>query len=303
MHRIKVNDPREVYRYKRIETLPKITKISEDMNSTEFEVSFDSVIQSSIRQVNKVYAYYFAPKQRVNKKLCIIVHGHGYRGFKSMFYFAKGLAKSGFTTVLLTLPFHGKRRVRGVADGTGFFVLDSIGMLTRFRQSVIDVRTLIDFSEKGIFGNVEDVSILGLSVGGMISTVAMGSDKRISKGVFVLAGGDVKGIFWKSFSMRVFRQHVYAFEKEQGNSDNRKESVSVATLYDPLTFAPFIAPRKVIMFNGYMDPIIPHFASQKLYEKIENAKITYLPIGHGTILAFRKLILLKTTNFLVGNNE
>jgi esterase/lipase len=173
-------------------------------------------------------------------------------------------------------------------------------MLMRFRQIVIDIRTLADFAERGVFGDVDELSLFGLSLGGMASVIAMGVDDRFKKGVFLLSGGDIEGIFWKSFAMRALRKYVYAVAKEQDISTERREYANIASLYDPITFARFISPRKVIMFNGYMDPIIPHFSSQKLYERIGSAELTYLPIGHGTILAFRRLILNSTVKFLGG---
>ena len=300
MHSIKVNDPREVYRYKKIETLPKIEKVSEGEDFTEFELSFKSVVELPLKDVNNAYAYYFKPKKPVTNKLCIITHGHGARGRTATLYFAKGLAEKGISSVFLVLPFHGKRQVKGIAEGEGIFVLDSVGMLMRFRQSVIDMRTIADFAEMGIFGKTDEISILGLSIGGMVSAITMGVDARFNKGVFILAGGDIEGIFWKSFSMRVMRQYVYAISKSQDISEERKEHKNVALLYDPLTFAQFIAPRRVMMFNGYMDPIIPHFASDKLYEKIKTANLTYLPVGHGTVLVFRKFMLSRIIKFLGG---
>ena len=300
MHYIKVKDPREVYKYKKIETLPKIEKVSEEEKFSEFEVSFKSVVELPIKNVNTAYAYYFKPKKATTNKLCIITHGHGSRGRTATLYFAKGLAENGIPSVFLVLPFHGKRQVNGIVEGEGAFVLDSVGMLMRFRQSVIDMRTIADFAEMGIFGNPNKVYILGLSFGGMVSVITMGVDKRFKKGVFILTGGDLEGIFWKSFSMRVMRQYVYAISKSQDVSGEHGEYANIDSLYDPLTFAKFIAPRRVTMFNGYMDPIIPHFASGKLYERIKTANLTYLPVGHGTILVFRKFMLSRIVKFLGG---
>lgn len=294
---IYVNDPREIYRYQKTEELPKISFIGNRREFSEFEIEFNSIVKLPvITEVNRAYAYYLKPNESSNS-LCIILHGHGPRGFSSTFYFARKCAQSGIKSVLLTLPFHGKRKPMGVTDGTGFFVLDSMGMLNRFRQSVIDVRTLIDFSETGIFGNVEKVYILGVSLGGMVSAIAMGIDNRIKKGVFLLAGGDIEGMFWKSIAMLPLRKYVYKVASGEEIKETEREYARIDKLYDPLTFGKFIRPRKVLMFNGIFDYVIPHFASEKLKKSIGTAKLVYLPAGHGSILAYRKFIAIKAINF------
>ena len=296
---IYVNDPREIYRYQKSEEIPKMHFVGSNRGISEFEITFNSIVKLPvIPEVNRAYAYYFKPNKQSNS-LCIVLHGHGSMGFSSTFYFARKLALNGIKSVLLTLPFHGKRKPEGITDGTGFFVLDSIGMLNRFRQSVVDVRTLIDFSEMGIFENMERIYILGVSLGGMVSSIAMGIDKRIEKGVFLLAGGDIEGMFWKSIAMLPLRKYVYKVASGEEIKEAEKEYEKIDKLYDPLTFGQFIYPRKVLMFNGMFDYVIPHFASEKLKSAIGTAKIVYLPAGHGSLLMYRKLITDRAINFFI----
>jgi hypothetical protein len=297
---IYVNDPREIYKYKKIETLPDIEFMGSNKDFSEYEIQFESPVKIPvITEVNKAFAHYFKLKQsKEAKALCIILHGHGSRGLSSTFYFAKKFAKHGIKSVLLELPFHGKRKAAGVTDGTGFFVLDSIGMLNRFRQSVIDTRTLIDFAEDGIFEKVEHIFIFGVSLGGMIASITMGTDSRIEKGIFLLAGGDIEGMFWKSIAMLPLRQYVYKIASGEEIKKAETEYERIDRLYDPLTFGQFIKPRKVLMFNGMFDYVIPKFASQKLKEAIGTAESIYLPAGHGSILVYRKFIAQKSITFL-----
>ncbi len=298
MRYIKVNDPREVYRYTKVENPPLFGKTVKKDGYRISEFSFPSPVKMPIPETNTVFADYFEPDNKESGNLCILIHGHGFRGYSSMIYFAGNLARNGVKTVLLTLPFHGKRRAQGVTDGTGFFVLDSVGMLMRFRQSVLDARAIIDFAENGVFGDVERISVAGLSLGGMISVIAMGVDERIEKGVFVISGGDIEGIFWKGLTMLPLRRYVYRMVKEGYDiSSEEREYTNISVLYDPLTFAKYIPPRKVMMFNGMFDIIIPHFASEELASALGVCPI-YLPAGHGSVLIYRSFILRKMLKFL-----
>ncbi len=297
MKYLKFNDPREIYRYAKIENPPFFGKTEKRDGYTVREISFPSPVHSFIPETNKVFAKFYAPEEE-SALLCVLLHGHGSRGYSSTIYFAKNLALNGIKTILLTLPFHGKRKAQGVTDGTGFFVLDSVGMLMRFRQSVSDARAIIDFAENGVFGNVEKIFIAGVSLGGMISVITMGTDERIEKGVFILSGGDIEGIFWKSLAMLPLRKYVYRVVKEGYDiSSEEREYANISALYDPLTFAKYIPPRKVMMFNGMFDVIIPRFASEEL-AGVLGVRPFYLPAGHGSILIYRSFILRKMLKFL-----
>ncbi len=299
MRYLKFSDPREIYRYAKVEDPPVFGKTEKRNGYSVREFSFLSPVRLFIPETNRVFAKFYAPEEE-SKTLCILLHGHGIRGYSSMLYFARNLARNKIKTVLLTLPFHGKRRARGVTDGTGFFVLDSVGMLMRFRQSVSDARAIIDFAESGIFGDTERILIAGLSLGGMISVIAMGTDERIEKGVFILSGGDIEGIFWKSLAMLPLRKYVYKVVKEGYDiTSEEREYANISSLYDPLTFAQYIPPRKVMMFNGMFDIIIPRFASEKLAHTL-GINSLYLPAGHGSILIYRSFILRKMLKFLKG---
>ncbi len=302
MRYIKVDDPREVYRYAKAKEPSDFRKSEETKRYEIYEFSFSSPVVLPVRETNTAFAEYFKPKSP-SDLLCIVLHGHGHRGRSSARYFAAGLAENGVKSVFLTLPFHGKRKAQGVTEGTGFFVLDSVGMLMRFRQSVSDVRALLDYGESGLFGEVNRFCVFGLSLGGMIGVIAMGVDERIEKGVFVISGGDIRGIFWKSFAMLPLRRYVRKIVREGYDiSSEEREYTDLSALYDPLTFAKYVPPRKALMFNGMFDAVIPRFASLKLGEGL-GVKPVYLPAGHGSILIYRKFMLGRMLNFLKYDKE
>lgn len=298
---INVEDPRKIYQYKKDDRLPVCRVIDENELYTEYKLSFESYVKLPEKETNIAYAHYFEAKKNSSGKLVIILHGIGHRGWESMFYFPPELAKRGISSVILTLPFHNERKKYGANDGEGFFVLDPVTVLTHFRQVVVDTRALIDFTENGVIKNIEEISIFGLSLGGMSAVITMGVDERIKKGIFALAGGDIAQIFWKSLATLPLRRYVYAVKQNYDISQEEKEYTKISTLYDPVTFGKFIKGRKVIMINGIWDPIIPKSATNELRKSLGNPQITYLFAGHGTIMIHRKYIAKKIATFLLKN--
>ncbi len=296
---INVDDPRKIYQYKKDSRLPVYKIISRNELYTEYKLSFESYVKLPQKETNIAYAYYFKAEKNNRGKLVIILHGLGHRGLESMFYFPPEFAKRGISSIVLTLPFHGERKKYGANDGEGFFVLDSVAVLTHFRQVIVDTRTLIDFTKNGIIKNADEISIFGLSLGGMSAVIAMGVDERIEKGIFALAGGNIAQIFWKSLVTLPLRRYIYAVEQNYDISRKKKEYTKISLLYDPLTFGKFIKGRRVIMINGIGDPIIPRSATNELRKSLDNPPITYLFGGHSTIMIYRKSIAKKIAAFLL----
>jgi predicted esterase len=298
MSDIIIDDPRKIYQYKKDDRQPIFNVITENNLYSEYKFYFESHVKLPQNETNIASGHYFKAKKD-SGKLIIILHGYGHNAMQSMFYFPPQFAKQGISSLMLTLPFHGERKKYGKNDGEGFFGLDPTTILAHFRQIVVDVQTLIDFTENGAIQNVKEISIFGLSLGGMSAVISMGVDKRIRKGIFVLAGGNITEIFWKSIATLPLRRYVYAIKQSYDVSQKEKEYTEVFLLYDPLTFAKFIKNRKVIMINGIQDPVIPKNSTNELRKLLGTPPITYLPGGHSSIMIFRKLIAKKIGRFLL----
>ncbi|MEA3312772.1 MAG: hypothetical protein U9Q18_00150, partial [Caldisericota bacterium] len=189
MSDIIIDDPRKIYQYKKDDRRPIFNIVTENNLYSEYKLYFESHVKLPQDETNIAYGHYFKAKNN-SDKLTIILHGYRHNAKQCMFYFPPQFAKQGISSLILTLPFHGERQKYGKNDGEDFFVLDPTTMLSRFRQIVVDVRTLIDFAGNGSIQNVKEISIFGLSLGGISAVIALGGDKRIKRGIVVLAGGN-----------------------------------------------------------------------------------------------------------------
>jgi len=102
-------------------------------------------------------------------------------------FLAQALVKRGIACFLLYLVFHSSRMSKVVQNHMPN--LTSEGWFEAYQISVIDVWQVIDWASSRVEINEEQIAVIRISLGGFISSIAMGMDKRIGAGVFVVAGG------------------------------------------------------------------------------------------------------------------
>jgi hypothetical protein len=181
-----------------------------------------------------------------------------------------------------------------------------------YRASVIEIRQIIDWASSRPELAKEQVGVIGISLGGFVSTIAMGVDKRIKAGVFLVAGGNSEKITWNTKSQSIMKGHgctetechqIRSYypqyldeiaEKGFGNVTPAKECF----LTDTLTFAPYLWERPILMLNALWDEAIPKEATLDFWEACNRPSIMWLPGTHVTFWLWYPLIERKITGFL-----
>ena len=234
-------------------------QLSETPNGSRvFKVNFRSTHH---QEVTALLSYPDKSEQPV--PVIILVHGLG--DSKEVDYVAGGaeiLLQAGYAVMRLDLHNHGARQ-------NSDFEFSFEGK-TRYRsreiitQSVFDIRRAIDFIESREDLDAERIGYFGISLGGIIGTIASGVDERIKVPVIVLAGGNINLMFG-----------VNALSGKHKN---------YLSIMDPIHFVDRIAPRPMLMLNAENDEVIPPITSKLLYKKARNPKkIIWYPAKHRTI--------------------
>ncbi len=274
-------------------------------------ISFKSPFRSGNELVDEAHALLFRSNVQT-KGAVLFIHGTGQRNFEPLQYYAKHFSRHGYTTLMPVLPYHFERTPKGEKSGLAFIKGNDVELAFRFEQAVTDMLTCIDYLEKEGFSSV---NIMGFSFGGMISVIAMALDKRITKGVFAVTGGNYEYITWKSLATRVLRvsyeedesctpkkchlRHaVFDEVSKKFHSLEDLQGMPVCFTYDPSIFAPLISPRPILFFKAAFDEFIPSASSNDLWEKLGNPKRYVLPCGHlGAHLFFKRFIAKKSLEF------
>ena len=263
------------------------------------------------KETNFIYSYLFTPKGRVKGNL-LFLHGMGDKNLKFLLYFPKELAKRGIRTLAMILPYHFDRTPKGMRSGE--YILKG-NILRNFEFCVVDTRFSFDLLRE--LGN-EPLSIMGVSFGGMIATIAMAFEKDVKKGILVVTGGNFYYTTWESVVTKVLRKSYEedktcskekCFEIHKGFKDfidsiksvneiSEDMGVKDCFLYDPLTFAKFLKDREILMFGAKFDIFIPKESTLSLWRELGKPELVWLPTGHLSMILLRKKILNKTLAFL-----
>jgi esterase/lipase len=275
-------------------------------------VRFQSPFRSGSPEVDAAQALFF--EEKTARRAVVFVHGLARTGIAQQEFYPRELSRHGIAALMPILPFH-EDRTSHDHEYTGRFLNGpSEVMEKKFYQAVTDVLTCVDFLQKAGYGRVD---IMGISSGGMISTIAMALDARIRKGVLVITGGNLEIIAWKSVltkSYRTWKRSEHRRMKERSLRIRREfdecarsfaslkdlASFRIFFRYDPSLFAKMVHRDRVLMFTALVDPFIPRAASDDLWRRFGKPRRYFLPSGHLTThILFKGFILRKSLEFFL----
>ena len=280
---------------------------------SRYAVDFSTAHTTQYKESNNVFGEYFQPRDADCAPLAIMVHGWGDRSVIPCRLLARTLAKKGIASFILYLVFHSSRMPEVIRNRLPLFLTPE-EWFEGYRASVIEIRQIIDWASSRPELAKEQVGVIGISLGGFVSTIAMGVDKRIKAGVFLVAGGNSEKITWNTKSQSIMKGHgctetechqIRSYypqyldeiaEKGFGNVTPAKECF----LTDTLTFAPYLWERPILMLNALWDEAIPKEATLDFWEACNRPSIMWLPGTHVTFWLWYPLIERKITGFLTS---
>ena len=148
-------------------------------------------------------------------------------------YMAARLADRGVAALFLKLPYYGERRPRGGPTPVPrrFLSADIERTVTSMRQGICDVRRGISWLASRSDIDRARLGVAGISLGGIVASVAVAVDPAVRDGVFLLAGGDLSQILWGMPETEMFRKSW------EGAGRTLVELKALTDPFDPLTHA------------------------------------------------------------------
>jgi len=280
-----------------------------------YAVDFRTAHPTRYEKANIVRGEYFQPQGATHAPLAILLHGMGDRSVIPCQLLARTLVKKGIACFILYLVFHSSRMPEVIRKRLPALTYDE--WLESYQVSVIDVRQVIDWASSRAEINQGQVAVIGISFGGFIATIAMGVDNRIRVGVFLTSGGNLEKIarLSKTFGRRMgynrteaeYRhiQRCYAQYLDQVAEKGFENVIPTEKgfLTDPMTFAPYLRKRPILMINALWDWVIPRQATIDFWEACGKPAITWLPGTHTTIWLLYPFIDRKIARFLKSTLE
>jgi len=207
---------------------------------------------------------------------------------------ARGLAEQGVAAVYVPMAYFGARRPKGdeylrrMAD-------DPEQAITNMRQTIMDIRRAKAILAARPDVDPHQIAITGVSLGGIVTSLAAGVDGEFNRVVPILAGGDLaEMIFTSARETRQMRQVMAA----KGMS--REDAERFLAPIEPLNFASRIAPGTCLMINAAHDEIIPKDATEALNKAIGSPQILWHPLGHYSSIFYLPKIRQSAIDFIKG---
>ena len=280
---------------------------------TRYKVDFPTAHPSIYPEYNTVRGLYYQPMHKNPAPLVIMNHGMGDYSAVPWKALAPSLAKKGIASFVLYHPFHSTRMPAVIKERIPNLTAQE--WFEGLQISVIDIFQVLDWAAGRPELDIERNALMGVSYGGVVSAIAMGTDSRIKMGVFIVTGGNAGKINLLSKSKaysRVFQLKEAEFLKQQSayfeyleNVKSRGfENVDASDFtfqIDPMTFANSLKNRPLLMLNATRDKYVPREAVLDFWEACGKPKIRWFPSGHLGIWAFYPLIAQLSTNFLESN--
>jgi hypothetical protein len=159
------------------------------------------------------------------------------------------------------------------------------------RRAVAARRAVVDWLETRTDVDATRLGAFGISMGGILTSVLLAVEPRLTSGVVALAGGDVPSIITKSDEGRLVEWRA-AKAEELGIDEAAVEVLLRDTLHsDPARMAPFVDPRRVLFISTRWDTVVPLENQELLWRELGSPLRHDLPAGHYTAIVFLPYVM------------
>ncbi|MCC7397565.1 MAG: alpha/beta hydrolase [Planctomycetes bacterium] len=123
--------------------------------------------------------------------------------------------------------------------------------------------------------------VLGISMGGIVSTVLAALEPALDGVAVCLSGGDLGDLVQHSSEGRVQRWRRWRL-RHDGIGDDQLRREFAAQPYEPLSFAPAVPTAKVLFVSAEFDTVVPRRNQDLLWEALGRPARYQVPFGHYT---------------------
>jgi len=189
--------------------------------------------------------------------------------------------RHGLDVALVTLPYHGARSPRRARFSGELFASPDVGNLNEaVRQAVGDVRQTINWLRRETGA---PVGLLGLSLGGYISSLMAGLMDDLDFVIPIVPPVDLADLAWRFFIQSAGAGAHPPLEREQHYLAYR--------LHSPLTFPRRVAKERLLIIAGRGDLVVPPEHPHALWQHWEQPSIYWFSGSH--IAPFRRRLMVE----------
>lgn len=165
------------------------------------------------------------------------------------------------------------------------------------RQSVFDHKRVLDWVEVQPELDERRIGVFGVSIGGIKGALLVALDPRVRAAVLGLAGSDLPFILTHTTEGSIKRQRAAVLRERQWSPEQLQRELRQAIMCDPLYYAAYADPRKVLLVLGTCDTVVPFKQGWELRTKMDRPETILVPAGHYSALVFIPYIRHETVGF------
>jgi hypothetical protein len=149
-------------------------------------------------------------------------------------------------------------------------------------RMVLDHKRVIDWLESKPEIDSQKIGLFGISLGGIKAAILAPVEKRIQAAMIGLAGGDVPYLLAHSTEPGLTKKREEFLKLHNLTVEEAEVKLRTMITRDPLVYAPYVDPQKVLLVIARYDTVIPTEKGLLLKEKMGNPETIMLPSGHYT---------------------
>ena len=166
-----------------------------------------------------------------------------------------------------------------------------------FRRTVLHQRLLLTWL-RTTDTPPPSIHVLGLSMGGIISTVLAAVDPEVQSVAICLAGADLPSLILTTSESRVHHWLEWRQETDGIGIDSLHWELTQFLSYEPSRYAPFVPTEKVLFVSAMLDTVVPRHNQDVLGEGLGRPQRLDIPFGHySAALAIDRVISAAADHF------
>lgn len=258
-------------------------------------LTFPSAVVSDVPENNTVHAEYYQPRGDGKHPGLVILHHLG-GSMEAEKIIGGLLAADGIACLLVWMPYYEQRAPKDGRRKEDIFSTDLEASRAVTRQAILDVRRAGDWLSSRLEVDEKRVGIMGISLGAIVGSMTLGIDLHFRRSALVLGGGDLAAIVFNGSN-----------ETQDAKKEMEAKGITLDQLreawrpMDPLTYAPRVRPKDILMINGRRDEIVPPSCTEALHEAFGGPAIRWYPATHYSLVAYLPDVLLRIRKHVKGD--
>lgn len=235
-----------------------------------YELRFPSPVKTDIAENNTVVAEYYVPRGKGPFPAVLVLDILDGAAVVSRGQ-ATYLAQNGVAALFVYMAHYGPRRPIG--SKTRLISLDINQTLDGIRQTVLDCRVATAWLAGRPEVDPSRLGLVGTSLGSFVGANVAAAEPRIRNICLLLGGGGLVDAFWDHPKAKEYTDLINLI----GGKDTLKKLVAPV---DPLTYAPQLKGKNLLLIGASRDDIVPPRAMTTLWEATGKPQIVWLDTTH-----------------------